>query len=129
MRTLPLSSAILVPSELLASLLGPQSRFGDKLLIIRVLCPHIWECGAKGVKTVQPHRGLQVLVETPLVVVGEEFLRVSNVLSDFGVQRCVSRPSQIHARRPERLPPGLVLLLAHDSSGILPRIPCHFFGA
>ena len=32
------------------TLLGPQSRFGDKLLIIRVLCPHIWECGAKGVK-------------------------------------------------------------------------------
>ena len=32
------------------TLLGPQSRFGDKLLIIRVNCPHIWECGAKGVK-------------------------------------------------------------------------------
>ena len=31
------------------TLLGPQSRFGDKLLIIRVLCPHEWECGAKGV--------------------------------------------------------------------------------
>ena len=30
-------------------LLGPQSRFGGKLLIIKVLCPHIWECGAKGV--------------------------------------------------------------------------------
>ena len=30
------------------TLLGPQSRFGDKLLIIRVLCPHIWVCGAKG---------------------------------------------------------------------------------
>ena len=32
------------------TLLGPQSRFGDTLLIIRVLCPHIWDCGAKGVK-------------------------------------------------------------------------------
>ena len=32
------------------TLLGPQSRFGDKLLIIRVNCPQIWECGAKGVK-------------------------------------------------------------------------------
>ena len=30
------------------TLLGPQSRFGDILLIIRVLCAHIWECGAKG---------------------------------------------------------------------------------
>ena len=27
--------------------LGPHSRFGDKLLTVRVLCPHIWECGAK----------------------------------------------------------------------------------
>ena len=35
---------------LLLTLLGPQSRFGDKLRVIRVLCPHIWECGAKGVK-------------------------------------------------------------------------------
>ena len=34
---------------LLLTLLGPQSRFGDRLLIIRVLCPHIWQCGAKGV--------------------------------------------------------------------------------
>ena len=32
------------------TLLGPQSRFGGKLLIIRVLRPHIWECAAKGVK-------------------------------------------------------------------------------
>ena len=31
------------------ALLGPQSRFGGKLLTIRVLCPRIWECGAKGV--------------------------------------------------------------------------------
>ena len=30
--------------------LGPQSRFGDKLLIIKVFCPHIWECGSKRVK-------------------------------------------------------------------------------
>ena len=35
----------------LLTLLGPQSRFGDKLLIIRVLCPHIWECGVKWVNT------------------------------------------------------------------------------
>ena len=35
----------------LLTLLGPQSRFGDKLLIIRVFCPHIWECGSKGVNT------------------------------------------------------------------------------
>ena len=34
------------------TLLGPQSRFWDKTLIIRVLCPHIWECGAEGVKAV-----------------------------------------------------------------------------
>ena len=39
------------PSGPLLTLLGPQSRFGDKLLIIRVPCPHIWECGAKGVKS------------------------------------------------------------------------------
>ena len=26
------------------TLLGPQSRFGDKLLTIRVFCPHLWEC-------------------------------------------------------------------------------------
>ena len=31
------------------TLVGPQSRFGGKLLIIRVICPHVWECGAKGV--------------------------------------------------------------------------------
>ena len=29
--------------------LGPQSRFGDKLLIFRVVCPHIWEWGSKRV--------------------------------------------------------------------------------
>ena len=33
------------------TLLGPQFRFGDKILIIGVFCPHIWECGAKGVKS------------------------------------------------------------------------------
>ena len=31
--------------------LEPQSRFGDKLLEIRVVCPHIWDCGSKRVKT------------------------------------------------------------------------------
>ena len=31
----------------------PQSRFVDKLLINRVNCPHIWECGAKGVKALE----------------------------------------------------------------------------
>ena len=30
-------------------LLGPESRFGDKLLLFRVFCPHIWECGSKRV--------------------------------------------------------------------------------
>ena len=30
--------------------LGPQSRFGDILLVIRVVCPHIWEGGYKRVK-------------------------------------------------------------------------------
>ena len=44
------------PSGPLLTLLGPQSRFGDKLLIIRVPCPHIWECGAKGVK--HPRRSI-----------------------------------------------------------------------
>ena len=29
--------------------LGPHSRFGDKLLTFRVLCPQTWECGAKRV--------------------------------------------------------------------------------
>ena len=34
------------------TLLGPQSRFGDKpLIVVRELCPHIWECGAKRVKS------------------------------------------------------------------------------
>ena len=37
-------------SGTLLTLLGPQSRFGDKLLIIRANCPQIWERGAKGVK-------------------------------------------------------------------------------
>ena len=32
------------------TLLGPQSRFGDKVLTSRVFCPHIWECGSKRVK-------------------------------------------------------------------------------
>ena len=32
------------------TLLGPQSRFGDKPVIVRELCPQIWECGAKRVK-------------------------------------------------------------------------------
>ena len=31
------------------TLLGPQSRFGDKLLILRVVCPHIREWGSKRV--------------------------------------------------------------------------------
>ena len=35
------------------TLLGPQSRFGDKLLIVRGFCPHIWECGSKRVKFAQ----------------------------------------------------------------------------
>ena len=35
--------------QFLLTLLGPQSRFGDKLLIFRVNCPHIWECGSKRV--------------------------------------------------------------------------------
>ena len=29
------------------TLLGPQSRFGGKLLEIRVVCPHVCECGFK----------------------------------------------------------------------------------
>ena len=39
------------------TLLGPQSRCGGKPLIIRVLCPHIGECGAKGVKRVSQPTG------------------------------------------------------------------------
>ena len=35
------------------TLLGPQSRFGGKLRVIRVLCPHIWECGANEVKEIK----------------------------------------------------------------------------
>ena len=35
------------------TLLGPQYRFGDKLLIFRVFCPHIWECGSKRVNPVR----------------------------------------------------------------------------
>ena len=38
------------------TLLGPQSRFGDKLLIFRVNCPQIWECGSKRGKTVAMSR-------------------------------------------------------------------------
>ena len=34
----------------LLTLLGPQSRFGDKLLIIRVLCPHIYIYGSAVLK-------------------------------------------------------------------------------
>ena len=72
---IPQQRAILAPNELFAprsfpsnptvllTLLEPQSRFGGKLLTIKVFCPHIWECGAKGVK---------VLVESHLVVIREE---------------------------------------------------------
>ena len=42
---------VLRASEL--TLLGPHSRFGDKLLTVRVFCPHIWECGAKRVKRIR----------------------------------------------------------------------------
>ena len=35
--------------ETALTLLGPQPRFGDKVLKVRVLRPHIWECGAKRV--------------------------------------------------------------------------------
>ena len=35
------------------TLLGPQCRFGDKLLIVKVFCPQIWECGSKRVKWVK----------------------------------------------------------------------------
>ena len=31
------------------TLLELQSRFGDELLVIRVFCPHMWECSAKRV--------------------------------------------------------------------------------
>ena len=41
---------------LLITLLGPQSRFGDKLLTIRVCCPHIWKCGSKRVNPVPGKR-------------------------------------------------------------------------
>ena len=44
------------------TLLGPQSRFGDKLLIFRVCCTHIWECGSKRVNDwPPPHPPLRVL--------------------------------------------------------------------
>ena len=42
--------------DIVNPLLGPQSRFGDKLLTIRVLCPHIWECGAKRVNGTKTHQ-------------------------------------------------------------------------
>ena len=29
------------------TLLGPRSRFGDKLPILGLLCPHLWDCGAE----------------------------------------------------------------------------------
>ena len=41
------------PQSLLTLLGPPESRFEDKLLIIRVLCPHIGECGAEGDKLVR----------------------------------------------------------------------------
>ena len=39
------------PVIVVSTLLGPQPRFGDKLLGIGVNCPHIWNCGAKRVKS------------------------------------------------------------------------------
>ena len=36
------------------TLSGPQSRFGDIILINRVVCPLIWECGVEGVNTSPP---------------------------------------------------------------------------
>ena len=44
------------------TLLGLQSRFGDKILIIRVFCPHLWECGAKGVKQTTGATGLHLKI-------------------------------------------------------------------
>ena len=43
------------PGYCLLTFLGPQSRFGDKLLIIRLVYPHIWECGSKRVKETRFH--------------------------------------------------------------------------
>ena len=44
-------SLLRLKSGTVLTLLGPQSRFGDKLHIFRVNCPHIWECGSKRVNT------------------------------------------------------------------------------
>ena len=37
---------------LLLTLTRPQSRFGDKLLVLCVRCPHIWDCVAKRVNII-----------------------------------------------------------------------------
>ena len=86
--------------------------FSDNLLACRL-------------STVQPHRSLQVLVETPLVVVVEKSLRFSKVLFEVGIQRCVNRSSsQIRAHRPQRLPRGLSFLHPPDTKYRPPDILC-----
>ena len=52
---------ISIPTILGLTLLGPQSRFGDKLLLFRVICPHLWECGSKRVKDCSPVLGTKYL--------------------------------------------------------------------
>ena len=78
--------------------------------------------------TAQPnHRPIQVLVETPLVVVSEKSFRFSKELLGLGTLFCVNHPSQFPACRPQRLPHRYVPLTnGHRSSCIHHRIPCNF---
>ena len=55
-RDIRLKTSVHGREEPLLSLLAPQPRFGDKLLTVRVLCPHIRDCGAKRGKQVSAAR-------------------------------------------------------------------------
>ena len=61
------------------TLLVPRSRFGDKLLIIRVFCPPIWDCGSKRVKRYREYQALLLYYyyyyywQTPRLVLESEY--------------------------------------------------------
>ena len=56
----PKSHGVWDPAIATLALLVPQSRFGDKLLEIRVVCPHIGTAVLKGLK--YEKHGLALLV-------------------------------------------------------------------
>ena len=82
------------------TLLGPQSRFGDKLLKFRVFCPHIWECGAKGDNAIRP---IQPTFGPFVTVLGinhclEEVVRFTLYILDTLIRRYVGKRGR-HGRR------------------------------